>query len=79
MRTGGLILFDNMLRGGQLVDPVEKNTPTNRAIHQLNRKLASDSRVQSVLVPIADGLVLCRKLFVAGMDGRRMDETRRLT
>ena len=79
VRTGGLILFDNMLRGGQLVDPLEKNTPTNRAIDQLNRKLAADDRVQSVLVPIADGLVVCRKLFVAGMDGRRMDETRRLS
>jgi caffeoyl-CoA O-methyltransferase len=60
VRTGGLILFDNMLRGGQVVDPVEKNTPTNRAIDQLNRKLAADSRVQSVLIPIADGLVVCR-------------------
>jgi len=76
VRTGGLILFDNMLRGGEVVDPVKKNTPTNRAIDQLNRKLAADSRVQSVLIPMADGLVVCRKLFVAGMDGRRMTETR---
>ena len=50
VRTGGLILFDNMLRGGEVVDPVKKNTPTNRAIDQLNRKLAADSRVQSVLI-----------------------------
>jgi caffeoyl-CoA O-methyltransferase len=69
VRTGGLILFDNMLRGGELVHPVEKNTPTNRAIDQLNRKLAADSRVQSVLIPMADGLVVCRKLHTPGMDG----------
>lgn len=61
VRTGGLILFDNMLRGGQIIDPVEKNTTANRAIDKLNRKLASDTRVQSVLLPIADGLYLCRK------------------
>ena len=78
VRTGGLILFDNMLRGGQVVHPVEKNTPTNRAIDQLNRKLAADSRVQSVLIPMADGVVVCRKLYAAGIDGRRMTESRRL-
>jgi caffeoyl-CoA O-methyltransferase len=78
VRAGGLILFDNMLRGGGVVHPVEKNTPTNRAIDQLNRKLAADSRIQSVLIPMADGLVVCRKLYVAGLDGRRMTESRRL-
>jgi len=78
VRTGGLILFDNMLRGGQVVHPVEKNTPTNRAIDQLNRKLAADSRVQSVLIPMADGLVVCRKLYTPGTDGRRMSDSRRL-
>jgi len=78
VRTGGLILFDNMLRGGQVVHPVARTQPANRAIDQLNRKLAADSRVQSVLIPMADGLVVCRKLFVAGMDGRRMTDSRRL-
>jgi caffeoyl-CoA O-methyltransferase len=78
VRTGGLILFDNMLRGGQVAHPVERNQPANRAIDQLNRKLATDSRVQSVLIPMADGLAVCRKLFVAGMDGRRMTDSRRL-
>ena len=79
VRTGGLILFDNMLRGGELVDPVQKNTPTNRAIDQLNRKLAADGRVQSVLVPMADGLVVCRKLSTPGVDGRRLtSDTRQL-
>jgi caffeoyl-CoA O-methyltransferase len=78
VRTGGLILFDNMLRGGALVHPVEKNTPTNRAIDHLNRKLAADNRVQSVLIPMADGLVVCRKLYVPGGDSRRMTDSRRL-
>jgi caffeoyl-CoA O-methyltransferase len=76
VRTGGLILFDNMLRGGEVVHPVAKNQPTTRAVDQLNRKLATDSRVQSVLLPVADGLVICRKLYVPGVDGRRSDSRR---
>jgi len=78
VRPGGLILFDNMLRGGEVVHPVQKNTPTNRAIDQLNRKLAVDSRVQSVLIPMADGLYVCRKLAPPGGDTRRMTDSRRL-
>jgi len=61
MRQGGLILFDNMLHGGQVIDPDAKFTMANRAIDQLNRKLATDTRVQAVLLPIADGLSICRK------------------
>jgi caffeoyl-CoA O-methyltransferase len=61
VRPGGLIIFDNMLRGGQVVDPVEKKTQGTRSIDNLNRKLSNDPRIQAVLVPIADGLFLCRK------------------
>jgi len=79
VRTGGLILFDNMLRGGDVVNPVARNQPATRAIDQLNRKLAIDNRVQSVLVPIADGLVICRKLFNAAHEGRKLGtDSRRL-
>jgi predicted O-methyltransferase YrrM len=61
-----------------VVDPVAKNTPANRAIDQLNRKLAADARVQSVLISMADGLTVCRKLYVPSMDNRRMTDSRRL-
>ena len=79
VRTGGLILLDNMLRGGDVVHPVAKNQSATRAIDQLNRKLAMDKRVQSVLIPIADGLVICRKLFTAAHEGVRLGtDSRRL-
>lgn len=78
VRTGGLILFDNMLRGGQVIHPVQKTTPVNRAIDQLNRKLAADPRIQSVLVPMADGMMVCRKLYSPSMETRRMTDSRRL-
>jgi caffeoyl-CoA O-methyltransferase len=78
VRTGGLILFDNMLRGGELIDPSLRTKPANRAIDTLNRKLAADDRIQCVLLPIGDGVTVCRKLYVPGMDGRRPAESRRL-
>jgi len=61
VRPGGLIVFDNMLMGGRVIEPLEKNKPANRAIDQLNRKLAADDRVQSVLISVADGLHICRR------------------
>jgi caffeoyl-CoA O-methyltransferase len=62
VRTNGLIVFDNMFSGGKVLDPVARNSPSVRAIDTLNRKLARDPRVHSVMIPVADGLFLCRKL-----------------
>lgn len=62
VRTGGLILFDNMLRGGDVILPPKKQSLETAAIVSLNQKLAKDPRIQCVLVPIADGLQICRKL-----------------
>ncbi len=61
VRVGGLIIFDNMFGGGDVINPEQKFTPANRAIDQLNHKLAADKRIHSVLISIADGLHLCRK------------------
>lgn len=61
VRKNGLILFDNMLWGGRL-GKGRIAQPSGRAIDALNRKLAKDKRVEAVLLPIADGLQLCRKL-----------------
>jgi caffeoyl-CoA O-methyltransferase len=62
VRQGGIILFDNMLMGGKVIDPSAKNIPAVRTILHLNHKLAHDPRVQSVTIPVADGLCLCRKI-----------------
>jgi caffeoyl-CoA O-methyltransferase len=61
VRPNGLILFDNMLWAGRLTGSLE-NDPCGRAIDGLNRKLARDPRVQSVLLPFADGIQVCRKI-----------------
>jgi caffeoyl-CoA O-methyltransferase len=59
VRPGGLIVFDNMLSHGRVLDPQDDR---DRALDALNRKLAADPRVESVLLPVADGLNFCRKL-----------------
>ena len=62
VRANGLILFDNMLWGGRLGKKSPIKHPGGRAIDRLNHKLARDRRVESVLLPIGDGLQLCRVL-----------------
>ena len=60
IRQNGLILFDNMLWGGRLGAGRIRHA-SGRAIDKLNRKLARDKRVESVVLPVADGIHLCRK------------------
>ncbi|HZM04535.1 MAG TPA: class I SAM-dependent methyltransferase [Candidatus Saccharimonadales bacterium] len=60
MRPNGLILFDNMLWGGRLGKAGKIKHPNGRAIERLNRKLARERRVESVLLSIGDGVQLCR-------------------
>ncbi len=61
VRPGGLIVFNNMLRNGQLIHVTDKNQMENRAIDQMNRKLSNDQRIQGVLLPLAGGIYLCRR------------------
>jgi caffeoyl-CoA O-methyltransferase len=60
MKPNGLFIFDNMVWGGRVIEQ-PLTDPDGLAIDRLNRKLASDPRVESVLLPIADGLHLARK------------------
>jgi caffeoyl-CoA O-methyltransferase len=78
VRSGGIIVLDNTLRGGELTDPNLRNKPINRAMDALNRKLAGDSRVQVVLLPVADGMTICRKMPPPNADIRRVIDTRQL-
>ncbi|MGZ8475496.1 MAG: O-methyltransferase [Candidatus Limnocylindria bacterium] len=59
VRPGGLILIDNTLQGGRVADP-SVDDDNVRAIQALNDKIAGDGRVDSVLLPLADGLTLVR-------------------
>src|SRR6185312_10089867 len=61
LRKGGLVVLDNMLRDGGVADPKVQDKGT-RAIRALNKKIAGDKRVEAVLLPLADGLTVARKL-----------------
>jgi caffeoyl-CoA O-methyltransferase len=60
MKRNGLILFDNMLSAGRL-DGRPVKDPIPKAVDVLNRKLAQDPRVETVLLSVADGIQFCRK------------------
>ena len=59
VRRGGIIVLDNMLRGGEVMQPSD---PGTKAIDALNRRIRNDSRVENVLLPIRDGIMLVYKL-----------------
>ena len=59
VRPGGLIAIDNALWHGYVADPAHNDADT-AAIRALNRKIRDDPRVDMVLVPIGDGLLLAR-------------------
>lgn len=59
-RPNGLILFDNVLWGGHVLESGGASADT-RAIQELNDVVAADPRVEAVMLPIADGLNLLRK------------------
>lgn len=65
LRPGGLILIDNVLRQGRVCDPTLRD-PELDAVRALNDRLPGDSRVEVVMLPIADGLSLVRKRRKAG-------------
>jgi caffeoyl-CoA O-methyltransferase len=60
LRTGGLILVDNTLRSGTVTEPDVTDADT-AAMRRFNDNVASDERLWSVLLPIADGLTLLLK------------------
>jgi caffeoyl-CoA O-methyltransferase len=59
-RAGGLILIDNVLWSGEVLNRANKTADT-RAIRELNDFIAHDDRVDAVMVALSDGLTICRK------------------
>lgn len=60
LRRGGVILVDNVLWDGAVIDSGSRDDSTN-AIRALNAKIKSDQRVSCSLLPIGDGLMLALK------------------
>jgi caffeoyl-CoA O-methyltransferase len=60
VRANGLILVDNVLWSGAVVDP-ERDDRNTVAIREFNDMVAADTRVESTILAISDGLTLIRK------------------
>ena len=58
-RRGGLILLDNVLWSGKVVEPQSASDRVTAILNRLNSSLATDRRVRTVLLPIRDGLTVC--------------------
>ncbi|MFD1315044.1 O-methyltransferase [Namhaeicola litoreus] len=60
MNRGGIILSDNVLWSGKVLEKVEENDIDTEQIILFNQKVKEDNRVETILLPIRDGLSLCR-------------------
>jgi caffeoyl-CoA O-methyltransferase len=59
LRPGGVVVVDNVLHHGRVLAP---DNPNTAAIVAFNDMVLTDSRVESVMIPLADGLTLARRL-----------------
>lgn len=60
LRPGGVIVLDNVLREGRVLDPAAGEEP-DLVIRELNDAITADERVESVLLPVRDGVTVVRK------------------
>jgi caffeoyl-CoA O-methyltransferase len=61
LNTGGYIIADNILWDGKVVDPNCADEPQTKGIMQFNEKVKNDVRVEKVILPFRDGMMLIRK------------------
>jgi len=62
LRSGGVIAVDNTLWSGLGLCPKKEWDADTAAIMELNEKIKKDTRVAAVMIPLADGVYMCRKL-----------------
>lgn len=61
LRSGGMLLVDNVLWSGKVTSEVKKHDPETKALQELNRIITEDDRVSNVLLPIRDGIMMAMK------------------
>ena len=60
MNRGGVILSDNVLWSGKVVEDLKEDDESTKALLEYNKTLAEDPRLETVILPIRDGLTLSR-------------------
>lgn len=61
LNSGGLIIADNVLWSGKITMPEKEMDKETLALHQFNQYVQQDNRVENILLPIRDGLMVVRK------------------
>ena len=61
MNPGGLIIADNVLWSGKVIEKPDPSDRATIALIEYNKKVQNDPRVENLLLPIRDGLMICRK------------------
>lgn len=62
MNSGAVILSDNVLWNGKVIEPVEEEDLSTKALLEYNKLLINDKRIETVVLPIRDGLTISRVL-----------------
>lgn len=60
LNPGGIILTDNVLWSGKVVEKIKEDDESTRALVKYNKLLAEDSRLETIMLPIRDGLSISR-------------------
>lgn len=61
LNAGGIILSDNVLWHGKVIEPLDEKDKSTKAVLDYNTLLKNDERIETVLLPIRDGLTISRK------------------
>lgn len=62
VRSGGFVIADNVLWSGKVVEKASARDKETQALLEFNEMVHQDERVENLLLPVRDGLMLCRKL-----------------
>jgi caffeoyl-CoA O-methyltransferase len=61
MNPGGWIIADNVLWSGKVIEKLDPSDKSTKALLEYNQKIQNDPRVENLLLPLRDGLMICRK------------------
>ncbi|WP_029035305.1 O-methyltransferase [Salinimicrobium terrae] len=64
LSPGGVILSDNVLWSGKVVEPLREDDESTKALLEYNRLLAEDERLETVMLPVRDGLTISRRKLI---------------
>ena len=62
VRKGGIILADNVLWGNKVIKPIRPNDEYTKGIQEFNDFVHQDSRVENLILPVRDGIMMLRKI-----------------